>query len=102
MADLNDNLIYLIVTFFCLTVIGFIFMIVINGTLYPIFVSTLSTLNPAGGANSMDSASQGEVLAGFSFVMGTLKILLPALFLGAFIAVIIYIFFKKEQEEQIQ
>ena len=101
MADLNDNLIYLIVTFFCLTVIGIIFMVVIYGTLYPILVSTVTTLNPVGGEVSMDAASQGAVLGGFNQVVFVLKILIPGLFLGCFIAIIMFIFFKKEQEEQV-
>ena len=94
MADLTENLIYLVVSFFALVIIGFIYMIVINGAVTPLLTNIVNSPNVI----QMNDSIKNDVLGGFTQVNIMLKILIPGLFLACFIAVILYIFFRREEE----
>lgn len=96
MAELTENLIYLVITFFSLAVIGLIYMIVINGTFLPIMQNTVNL----GYGVPMDNTTKSEVLGGFIQVNTMIKYLIPGLFLAVLIAVIMFIFFRREEENQ--
>jgi len=94
MAELNQNLIYLVVSFFGLAVIGFIYLVVINGNVLPAFQNLVTS----GNLIPMDTGTTNSVLGGFNQIDFMLKILIPGLFVAALVAVFVFILFRKEEE----
>ena len=81
-------------TFFALVIIGLVYIVVINGTFLPIMQGLVNS----DSVVPMDAASKESVLSGFTHVNLMMKFLIPALFLAALVAVIVFIFFKREEE----
>lgn len=96
MAELTENLIYIVITFFALTIIGIVYMVVIHGTFLPIIQNVVN--NDYGVP--MDNTTKSVVLDGFLQVDTMVKILIPGLFLAVLVAVILFIFFRREEENQ--
>lgn len=81
-------------TFFALVVIGLIYVVVINGTFIPLMTGLVNS----DSVVPMDAGSKASVLGGFSQVSLMLKFLIPGLFLAALVAVVVFILFKREEE----
>lgn len=81
-------------TFFALVVIGLVYIVVINGTFLPI----MQNLVNSNSVVAMDDDSKSSVLGGFLQVNLMLKLLIPGLFLVTLIAVVVFILFKREEE----
>lgn len=70
-------------------------MVVINGAVYP----ALASVANSGNIVPMDNASKESVLGGMAFTMGTIKLIIPSLFIACLIAVITFIFLRREQQD---